>query len=289
MTRPARAPTVGIAVGAGSAERDSDTPLLLEALAARAVSARAIAWDDPAGGWDAYDLVVLRSTWDYVPRRDEFLAWAESVPRLANPPDVVRWNTDKSYLRELELAGVPVVPTSWIAPGEPIELPDRDVVVKPTVGNGARGAARFRAGDPGAAAHVARLHDGGAVAMVQPFVASVEHRPETGVVVIGNRPSHAIGKPLQLGRVLRDHTEEDRGIVRAAARDDELALAASALARVPGGPDRLLYARVDMVAGDDGTPMIMELEVTEPLLFLALDDGAAGRLAAAVVDLVAAS
>ncbi len=77
----------------------------------------------PAVDWGSYDLVVIRSTWDYAPRRDDFAAWAASVPRLANPADVVAWNTDKTYLRELAAAGVPVVPTAWLAPGDPTDWP----------------------------------------------------------------------------------------------------------------------------------------------------------------------
>ena len=78
----------------------------------------AVSWDDPAVDWDAYHLSVLRSPWDYPARRDEFVAWARRVPRLANPADVVEWNTDKHYLRELAAAGVPVTPTTFVEPGD---------------------------------------------------------------------------------------------------------------------------------------------------------------------------
>ncbi len=280
------APTVAIAVGRASAPRDSDTPLLAEALEARSVAARVVAWDDPDGGWDAFDVVVVRSTWDYVSRLEEFLTWAESVPRLVNPADVLRWNTDKSYLRDLERSGIPVVPTAWFSPGQPLDPPEHDFVVKPSVGNGARGSARYRAGDRSAVAHVERLHAEGVSAIVQPFLSSIEHRPETGVVVIGGQASHAIAKPLQLGRVLRDDSEEDRGITRTDAVREELAVAERAIDAVPGGSARILYARVDMVRDDAGRLAVMELELTEPALFLALEPGSADRLAAAVVALL---
>ncbi|HVC24333.1 MAG TPA: hypothetical protein VND23_01130 [Acidimicrobiales bacterium] len=286
MTGRASPPAVAIAVGATSSDRDTDTPLLVRSLERAGVAARPLAWDDPRADWDEYDLVVIRSTWDYVSRLGEFLAWADSVPRLANPADVVRWNTDKSYLRDLDRAGVPVVPTRWVAPGDPVELPEGDVVVKPAVGNGSRESARFRAGDDAARAHVARLHARGSVAMVQPYLDSIDERAETGVVVIGNHPSHAIAKPQQLARSTM--TRRDTGIATRRPCLEELELAARALAQVPGGPDRLLYARVDMVAGGTGAPVIMELEVAEPSLFLALSDGAADRLAAAVVGAITA-
>src|SRR5205823_14548407 len=75
-------------------------------------------WDDPAVDWSAFALVVLRSPWDYTERRDAFVAWVESLgERVLNPPDVVRWNTDKRYLADLDAAGLPVVPTTFLEPG----------------------------------------------------------------------------------------------------------------------------------------------------------------------------
>ncbi|MCA1720458.1 MAG: hypothetical protein LC779_04890, partial [Actinobacteria bacterium] len=155
---------------------DPDEPPLIEALARAGVAAAGLPWNGDAD-WSAYDLVVVRSTWDYLDDYDGYLAWADSVPRLANPAAVLRWNTDKRYLGRLAAAGVPVVPTAygWA------DLPGR-YVVKPTVSAGARDTVRYGPGDEAAArAHVARL---GERAMVQPYVDAVEVDAETSLIYL---------------------------------------------------------------------------------------------------------
>lgn len=118
--------------------KDADLPVLRDALRAAGAEADAVIWDDADVDWGAYDLAVIRSTWDYSWRAAEFVAWAErcaKVTRLANPAGVVRWNTDKRYLGDLAAAGVPVVPTRYLAPGDTADLPDdHEYVIKPTSG-----------------------------------------------------------------------------------------------------------------------------------------------------------
>jgi hypothetical protein len=104
------APRVALVTCAQVPELDADSRRLLGPLAARGVASEPVVWDDPTVDWAGFDLAVVRSCWDYVPRRSEFLAWARSVPRLANPPEVLAWNTDKRYLQDPADAGVPVVP-----------------------------------------------------------------------------------------------------------------------------------------------------------------------------------
>lgn len=132
----------------GAESLDRDLPVLRAALEGAGAEAVVGYWDDPDVDWAAFDLVVIRSTWDYSWRVAEFVAWAErcgKLTRLANPAPVVRWNTDKRYIGDLAEAGVPTVPTRYLAPGEPAEFPDdREYVVKPTSGAGARLAARYR-------------------------------------------------------------------------------------------------------------------------------------------------
>ncbi len=96
-----------------------DDQLSAEILNGHGVEVEFVAWDDPVVEWDSFDRVVIRSTWDYGSRLDEFLAWADRVgpARLRNQPDLVRWNTDKRYLAELDGGGLPVPPTMLIAPG----------------------------------------------------------------------------------------------------------------------------------------------------------------------------
>lgn len=229
-----------------------------------------------------FDAAVVRGCWDYIDGRDEFLAWcaALSVP-LANPVEVLRWNTDKRYLRDLEAAGIPVVPTSWSDRG--VEFPEGEFVVKPAVSAGARNSARHASADAGAA-HVAAIESAGDVALVQPFVSTVETAGETGTYVFGGEVSHAIRKMgiLDPGAPPADAPTAS-SVDRVGPAPVDPALAAFALRVLEASPGPCLYARVDTVPGpSSGEPLLMELEVTEPYLFLAGQPGAADRFAAAV-------
>ncbi|MFF4252102.1 RimK family alpha-L-glutamate ligase [Streptomyces sp. NPDC001663] len=259
--------------------KDRDLPVLVRALRDAGAEAVALPWDDGGTDWGGFDLVVIRSTWDYSWRAEEFVAWAQkcaAVTRLANPAEVVRWNTDKRYLGDLAAAGVPVVPTRYLAPGDASDLPgDHEYVVKPTSGAGARYAARYTAEDHDTAVrHLARMHREGLTAMVQPYLAGIDVSGERALQFFGGRFLHASRK----GAVLAPGTAYDDDKV---AHPDlqpwtptpaELAVAERALAAVPDAPE-LLYARVDLVDGEDGEPRVMELELVEPNLFLGLHPG----------------
>ncbi|WP_369252266.1 RimK family alpha-L-glutamate ligase [Streptomyces sp. R41] len=254
---------------------DRDLPVLRAALEDAGAEAVVAYWDDPEVDWAGFDLAVIRSTWDYSWRVAEFVAWAErcgGLTRLANPAGVVRWNTDKRYVGDLAAAGVPVVPTRYLAPGDPVELPeDQEFVVKPTAGAGARYAARYTPEErERAIRQLARMHAEGLTAMVQPYVKNIDVRGERALQFFGGRLLHASRK----GAVLEPGTPFDGDKVphpRLASWEPtlaELAVAERALAAVPDGADALLYARVDLVDGDDGEPRVMELELVEPNLFL---------------------
>jgi len=242
---------------------DPDDRLLLGALDGRAVPA---VWDDPEVDWDAFELVVVRNTWDYVDRREAFLAWADRVgARLRNPPDVVRWSTDKRYLTELAAAGLPVLETAFVAAGEP--LPALPLVVKPAVGAGSIDAARHD-DEAAAAEHVARL--GGA--LVQPYVEG----DETALVYLAGAYSHAIRKGPVLGAPTDAtglYLAEEIAPAEPTRAEREVADRVMAWATERFGA--LLYGRVDLLGG-----AVLELELAEPSLFLAQAPGAAERLAA---------
>lgn len=267
---------------------DEDERLLIPALAGYGLVAEPRIWDDPSIGWDGFEMVVVRSTWDYSDRREAFLEWCARPRRLLNPPAVIRWNTDKRYLRELAAAGIAIVPTTWISPGEgmaALVVPDGQVVVKPSVSAGARNTSRYRHGDHEAVrAHVERLLAEGRTVLLQPYVASVDSAGETGLIYVDGVLSHAIRK----GPVLRAHgvaterlwaPEEISTRVPDAA---ERALAEATLDALPWPREELLYARIDLVRGGDGQPMLLELELAEPSLFLGFADGAAERVAAGI-------
>jgi len=266
---------------------DEDGAEILEALDIQGIEGRWVSWDDHSVDWNDH-LVVLRSTWDYTLRREEFLTWTRSVRRLVNPAPVVEWNSDKGYLRELKAAGVPIVPTAWAGPGEPVDLPRGvDYVVKPSVGAGSRGAGRFTADDRVIAmAHVEALHAIGRTAMIQPYIADTDSHGETGLIYLDGKFSHAIGKAalLPAGTV---HAVDQRAlyveetITGREPTDAELATGNGIVEILAQRFGTLLYTRVDLLPGPDG-PLLIELELAEPSLFLGHGPGSADLFAVAV-------
>jgi len=265
---------------------DPDLPIAGPALREAGFDVDLVRWDDPAVPWDAYALAVVRSCWDYAWRLGEFLDWAAGVPRLRNPVEVLRWNTDKTYLRDLERSGLPVVPTVW-DPTSTGQLPGAEEwVVKPSVSAGSRDTARWA--DPDAAlAHAVELAAAGRTAMVQPYLSSVDTTGETAMLFIGGRFSHAVrkGPLLRRGEGVRQD-RDSRGDLRRvepdrAQRDAAQAVLDAVGGLVPGTPPPL-YARIDLVQDAAGRPVLLELELTEPSLFLPQAPDAVGSLVRAV-------
>jgi hypothetical protein len=274
-------------------ELEEDDRLLIEPLATLGFTPHAVVWDDPSVDWAGYRLVVLRSPWDYTARRDEFVAWAASVPRLANPAPAVAWNTDKRYLGELSAAGVTAVPTVWVEPGEDwTPSDDGHWVIKPSISAGSRDTGRYdlsvAADREHADAHVERLLAAGRTVMIQPYLKAVDTDGETGLMFAGGRFSHAIRKGPMLDGPDLGPAEREAGLYKPemiSAREPsaaELALAENVLAAIPPRLGPLLYARVDLIPGLDGEPILIEVELTEPSLFLGFADGAAQRFAEAI-------
>jgi hypothetical protein len=266
---------------------DDDQP------AARILNAEYRSWDDPGVDWEAYDRVVIRSTWDYTGRLNEFLAWCSRVgqQRLRNPPDLVAFNADKRYLGQLSL---PTVPTSYVAPGDPPPALAGEIVVKPNVSAGARDTGRFGPAAHGVArALIKEIHDSGRVALVQPYMTTVHERGETALVFLAGELSHVLRKRAVLGpdevapvvegelRVAKAMLQDDL-VVAGEADAAERELARRVLAEISERFGTPLYARVDLVRDGAGQPALLELEAIEPALYLATSPGAAGRLAAAV-------
>ncbi|MFG1696544.1 RimK family alpha-L-glutamate ligase [Nonomuraea sp. NPDC049309] len=256
---------------------DDERALVLAAWREAGIEGRAVRWDDPDADWSAYDAVVVRSVWDYVDRRDEFVAWARrvgSLTRLLNPHPVLEANTDKTYLREL---GVPIVPTHWSSR----ELPDwPEYVVKPAVSAGARDTIRTT-GRAEAARFAAALEDAGRTPMVQPYLDMVESEGETSLVYFNRRFSHAVRRSPMLAPGATSGDNE-RAELRTPA-PDQVELAEKVLTAVPHD---LLYARVDLVRLPGGEPAVIELELTEPYLYLKLAPAAAARFAGALRELL---
>jgi glutathione synthase/RimK-type ligase-like ATP-grasp enzyme len=239
------------------------------ALREKGVATEVVSWDEDRD-WAAYELVVVRTPWDYFDRVTEFLDWAAEVERvttLVNPVDVLRWNSHKGYLAELTAKGVPTVPTRLV-PGDSVDVADQvrevpweEIVVKPAVDGGARHAWRGMRDDPALSRVAERLTDQGDI-VVQPFVPAIVDG-ERSLVFLGGRLSHAVRKVPQPGDY---RSQRHLGGSEADHQADsaELQVALAAMAAAPG---RLTYARVDLVDWE-GAPVLIELEVIEPDLFL---------------------
>ena len=290
--------TLALVTAIAATGHDDDLAPLLEACTHAGLQVRAVAWDDATVSWRRFDAALLRSPWDYTERLEEFLSWCDRVQqstRLLNPLSVVRWNTDKHYLAELEGAGMPVVPTVFVEPdAEPLEALQaflagevaEEFVVKPAVSAGSRDTQRYsRAQDFAAGNHIARLLERGRSTMLQPYLRSVDSAGEAALIYFDGQFSHAVGK----GALLRPdepatttpHASGD--ITPREANPAERQLAESILSAVQQLlrlEQPLPYARVDLIQDDAGNARLLELELTEPSLFFAQAPGSVERFAA---------
>jgi glutathione synthase/RimK-type ligase-like ATP-grasp enzyme len=259
---------------------DPETHLVAAELERLGAETAFVPWDEPGLDPSCADVTVIRSTWDYFDRRDEFvasLARAEQATRLLNPARVVEWNSHKSYLVELAQAGVATVPTRLVGAGEDAvaavaAAAPGPKIVKPAVAGGARGAGRFD-DDAEAAEHLAGLLVEGE-ALVQPFIPDVLRGGERSLIFLGGELSHSLNKTGAKGD-FRIHELYGGSVATHRPTAAEVEVARAALAQVES---ELLYARVDLVEGPDG-PLLMELELIEPELFLGLEQTAPRRMA----------
>jgi len=279
--------TIVLATSAALPGLAPDDRLLLRALRARGLAAEPVVWEDRLFDWGRASICVIRSTWDYAYRREEFLAWvrrtADVLP-LWNPAPVVHWNTHKQYLVDLAARGVPTVPTRVLGAGSRTPLADvladtgwDDVILKAAVAQTGRYLMRVRPDDHAAGQrHLDRLLPAEDM-LVQPFLPGVTEEGETSLVFVDGAFSHAARKRPAPGD-FRVHDDFDGTIESVTPTAAQFDVARRALGAV-GEP--LLYARVDLVPGPDG-PVVMEFELVEPDLYLATAPGSAERLAAAV-------
>ena len=296
--------TAAVALVTSRAARglDEDMPVLLRAFAAAGASAGIVDWDDAEVDWARFDLALLRSAWDYTERLPQFLAWVEHTAArtlLINPVPVVRWNSDKHYLLELERAQLPVVPTRIAEAGSsarPVleeflaQHAGAELVVKPAVGAGSRDARRHSRSDiDGILTHMQPLLAAGRSVMLQPYLASVDRNGETGLMFIDGRFSHAIrkGPLLPAGAPATAALFAAEDIRPRVPGADELAVAERVMAQLHF--ETLLYGRVDLIRDEAGRPCVLELELTEPSLYLTYEPGSAQRFAAAALARLASS
>jgi glutathione synthase/RimK-type ligase-like ATP-grasp enzyme len=265
-----------------------DDRTLLAPLANLGVEAKPAVWSDRTVSWSSASAVVIRSCWDYHLRLPEFLGWIAALEqagvRLWNPPAMVRWNANKSYLRELEQKGVSIVPTLWPEPGFDLrqELQQRKwkrAVVKPRVSATAYRTLLTGPGNTDAAQTLVNDLMRGPGAMVQEFLEEVRTQGEWSLIFFSGQFSHAVTKTPKPGDFRSQ--EEFGGEIKNKRPSDSLIHAAGrALATVGSVP---LYARVDGVESG-GEFRLMELELIEPALYMSLAEGVAERFAAAIAN-----
>ena len=288
-------PTIALVTAAAARDLDEDLPPLESALRNAGVEVAVAEWDRPQD-WGRFEIALLRSTWDYPQRLAEFFDWAAAVStktRLLNPLEVVKWSSDKHYLRELVRAEVPTVLTRFIEPGESAQwriaelLSEPGVdefVVKPAIGAGSRDAQRFGPEEKDdAAEHAQRMLQEQRSVMLQPYLSRVDEYGETALIYFEGKFSHAIRKGPLLKRKEGPTTElfAKETITARVPDAAELRVGARAIQAMPF--ETPLYARVDLIRDEKGEPVVLELEMIEPSLFFPFAGGSAERFAAAVV------
>lgn len=268
-------------------EPDVDEGLLMDAAAKAGLSPALPAWDDPDVDWASFDLAVVRSTWNYYEDEAGFRAWidrAGAETTLWNPASLMHRNLHKSYLTELAAAGVPTVPTRFVAKDGGEELHEilrqtgwDKFVVKPAVSAGSYRTRVYTAdGVADAVAFLPQIH-AATDAMIQPYVTSVDHGGEVALILIDGEFTHAVAKRP------RFDTDDESVSEALQPTEEQLTLAHQVLAATP---ERPLYARIDLMRLDDGTLALSEAEFVEPSLFFRQHPAALERFVAAVAKLV---
>ncbi len=281
---------LALVTSSGLSHPDADLPLLESELADLNIGTDIVAWDETVE-WSGYDAAIIRSTWDYHRRLVEFDHWltvASEQTQLWNSADLIRWNTDKRYLAHLSAKGLPTVPTQFIDRTEPqwhsqlLSVGD-DIVIKPTVGAGSHGVRRFINQSEHAIAYAEQLMSSGKTPMTQPYLGDIDTHGEVGLVTAGGVLSHAFHKEAILNG--EPQWSGDDHVVEVISAHTPTEAEQSLCDRVLSVLPATAYARIDLLPTMNG-PMISEVELIEPSLFLEVDSDAAGRVARAFASVV---
>jgi len=264
--------------------------LMLPHLAADGVEAQFVDWRSTGCDFSQFDLIVLRSCWDYHLRVTEFIGWLQDVGRatpVLNPINTVLWNHNKFYLREVEAMGIEIVPTIFVSHPKALGAEEattirswknKNIVVKPAISASAHNT-RLMDDAPWSADQEAMRTMQGPFLM-QPFIPEIQDQGEISFVYIAGEYSHAVLKRPTDGdfRVQQEHG----GSVELFMPSPELLKQTDEIASTVPQVRDSLYCRIDAVARN-GKLVLMELELIEPDLFLGLAEGAAERFAKAIV------
>jgi len=281
--------SIGLVTCAHLPNLAKDDQVLANELYQRKSPVRIVIWDAPDVDWSSFSLLVIRSCWDYHLKYDKFLEWLAALDALGvsvwNDTDVVRWNSDKSYLKDLESRGVPIVPTELIVRGRDNEIEktlDRcrwpRVVVKPAVASTAYKLKRLEASQRPAIQRAIEEVLEHSDALIQPFIDAFESHGEFSFIFFDRVFSHAVFKRAAPGDF---RVQDDFGgsVELATLSPQQISQAESALRAAPGN---LHYARLDMIAFGDQL-LVSEMELIEPELFFRFHPASCQRMAGAII------
>ena len=249
---------------------EKDDRFLFAALEKEGIEAHIHPWDADVD-WSLYDICLIRTTWDYVPRWNEFIRWARTVSHstlLINSPEIINWNVNKLYLRELSQKGVPIAPTIWCT--EEIDIQKNLIekgwnrgFLKPVIGACASDTLRFSIEEAAHAQEFLQQNLKRHPMILQPYIKTVEEEGEYSTFYFGDTCTHFVQKVPPKGdyRVQDDFGAQDFAIK---AIPELQQLAQQALQHIPYP---WLYARIDALRMSDGTWVLNELEMIEPSLF----------------------
>jgi hypothetical protein len=271
----------------GSPQRRSDAfehdymmDALRPAFAARNMTVTDISWSDDSVDWSTFDAAIVGTTWDYWDHQEKFISTLKQISsqtRLYNSAELISWNSHKGYLRELEAKGALLIPTLWLEDITPTSakvafdtLGSDDLVFKRQVGAGADGQHRLKSGDA--------IPDMPHPMMVQRFMPMIQTEGEYSFIFIDGDLSHALIKRAKSGdyRIQSSYGGYEEAIQPNASDIHAAKDILNALNEIP------LYARVDMIRADDGSLLLMELELIEPYLYPEQGQELGPRFAAAI-------
>lgn len=281
-------PRIALATCEELPDLDPDDQPLVELFHKAGIEATPAIWSDPTINWSDFDHIIIRNTWDYTNRLEEFLAWVKAQEsRIKNSFEIISWNCNKLYLNDLATAGFPVVDTQFVSGPQGTWNPpsDGDFVVKPTVSCGSQDTMRFPVSDPASLCNaqdlIGRIVSQGKTAMVQPYLAAIDEVGETAQLFIDGEYSHAIRKGPLLAPNMEAHKEHGlfikEDISPREPKDEQRRLAEAVMHYVTQRFGKPLYARVDLLDDSEGTPVVLELELVEPSMFFGTAPGSTER------------
>jgi glutathione synthase/RimK-type ligase-like ATP-grasp enzyme len=266
--------------------------LVREAFEKRGLKVGRTNWDNPDFDWSETRFVVFRSTWDYFDRFSEFTKWLGKVNRLTqliNPYNIIRWNMDKHYLRDLAREGINIPPTVYVEPGDHHTLGElipktgwSEMVLKPAVSGGARHTYRINSGNTNAFEAVFKQLISVESMILQEFQYNVISKGELALMLFGGKYSHAVIKKVKAGDY---RVQDDFGgsVHEYIASEEEIEFAERVLSVCDPVP---VYGRVDVIRDNNNRLSVSELELIEPELWFRIFPEAAELFADAFIKVI---